>query len=251
MRDYRRIGDAATLWPKVFAQLALVFTLLLLGGGWASAQNRDWPRDRDQEYVPPQGGPYHQGGPYYNGQGMSDEGRRIAEERGYRTGLDRGRDDVNHRRSFNPRRSEHFRDGDSGYHSQYGSLAAYRGVYRQAFRRGYDEGYRGNSRGSYYPPSSYPQGYPQNGPYYGGVSYGGLTDEGRRVAEDRGYRVGVERGRDDANNRRGFNPNNSEHFRDGDSGYRSQYGNIEGYRAAYRDAFRRGYEDGYGRYGRY
>jgi hypothetical protein len=59
--------------------------------------------------------------------------------------LDRGRDDARNRRSFNPNNSSHYRDGDSGYRSEYGSKEAYRQAYRAAFRRGYEVGYRENS----------------------------------------------------------------------------------------------------------
>jgi len=78
--------------------------------------------------------------------GLSSTGRRAAEENGYRTGLDRGRDDGRDGRSSNPNNSEHYRDGDSGYHSEFGSREAYKQTYRAAFRRGYSEGYRQTSR---------------------------------------------------------------------------------------------------------
>jgi hypothetical protein len=79
--------------------------------------------------------------------GQNDRGytNRVAEQRGYATGLDRGRDDARNRRSFNPNNSSHYRDGDSGYRSEYGSKEAYRQAYRAAFRRGYEVGYRENS----------------------------------------------------------------------------------------------------------
>ena len=74
-------------------------------------------------------------------------GQQVAEQRGYSTGLDRGRDDARNHRSFNPNNSSHYRDGDSGYRSEYGSREAYRQAYRAAFRRGYENGYREFSRG--------------------------------------------------------------------------------------------------------
>jgi len=68
-----------------------------------------------------------------------------------------------------------------------------------------------------------------------------------RIASDRGYQAGLDRGAEDARNHRRYDPNNSQHYRDGDSGYHSQYGSIQAYRAAYREGFRRGYAQGYGR----
>ena len=69
-----------------------------------------------------------------------------------------------------------------------------------------------------------------------------------RIASDRGFQAGLDRGAEDARNHRRYDPNNSQHYRDGDSGYHSQYGIIQAYRAAYREGFRRGYAQGYGRY---
>jgi hypothetical protein len=62
--------------------------------------------------------------------------RRGDESKGYRDGLDRGRDDARTRRSFNPNNSSHFRNGNN--------------FYREGFRRGYEEGYREYSRGRRY-----------------------------------------------------------------------------------------------------
>lgn len=51
-----------------------------------------------------------------------------------------------------------------------------------------------------------------------------------------GYRDGLNRGQEDARSHRSPSPFNSEHFRNGD--------------AAYREGFSRGYNEGYGQYGR-
>ena len=50
------------------------------------------------------------------------------EQKGYRDGLDRGQEDAQHRRSFDPNNSSHFRKGNFSY--------------REGFRRGYAQGYR-------------------------------------------------------------------------------------------------------------
>ena len=86
----------------------------------------------------------------YRRRGLTEEGYRVARERGYSVGLDRGRDDADHHRSYDYNHSEHYRDGDSGYHSEYGSKEAYRNVYRDAFRNGYATGYRERSRRRWY-----------------------------------------------------------------------------------------------------
>jgi hypothetical protein len=90
--------------------LALSGTFLLSGASIVSAQ--DWRRDNrmDNRYD-----------------------RRGDESKGYRDGLNRGREDARSRRSFNPNNSSHFRSGNN--------------FYREGFRRGYEEGYREYARG--------------------------------------------------------------------------------------------------------
>jgi hypothetical protein len=81
---------------------------------------------------------------------------------------------------------------------------------------------------------SYPYGYGGYGGYgnYGG-GYGGQSN----YEVQRGYRDGLDRGQEDARDRRSPNPNNSSHFRSGNSAYRS--------------GFVRGYQEGYRQYGGY
>jgi hypothetical protein len=67
-------------------------------------------------------------------------------------------------------------------------------------------------------------------------SYDRRGDYGRREEQRKGYRDGLDRGEEDARDHRSFNPNNSEHYREGNQ--------------AYREGFRRGYADGYRRYAR-
>jgi hypothetical protein len=72
-------------------------------------------------------------------------------------------------------------------------------------------------------------------PYYGNSSYYGYGNS--YGYEQQGFRDGLDRGQEDARDGRSFNPNNSSHYRSGNS--------------AYRAGFRRGYEQGYGQYGGY
>lgn len=75
--------------------------------------------------------------------------------------------------------------------------------------------------------------YPYNGNYgYGSYGrYGGYNNS----ELERGFRNGLKEGRDDAQDRDSFNPSRHSSFRDGNP--------------AYRDGFRRGYEQGYREYG--
>jgi hypothetical protein len=76
-------------------------------------------------------------------------------------------------------------------------------------------------------------GYGNGGYGYGGYGYGGSGS----YEEQRGYRDGLDRGQEDARSGRSPNPNNSSHYRSGDS--------------AYRDGFRRGYAVGFRQFGGY
>jgi hypothetical protein len=98
---------------KIAVSLALSGTFLVGGASIVSAQ--DWRRDErmDNRYD-----------------------KRGEESKGYRDGLDRGREDARTHRSFNPNNSSHFRSGNN--------------FYREGFRRGYEEGYRENARGRRY-----------------------------------------------------------------------------------------------------
>ena len=117
-----------------------------------------------------------------------------------------------------------------------------------------EEQRRRNAERYRYDQRNYPYG---NGGYYGGYGnnrgYGsyGLSNYGRQVAQQRGYQTGLDRGGDDARAGRSPNPNNSDHYRDGDSGYNSSFGNRDAYRQVYRDAFLRGYDQAYRQNGRY
>ena len=82
---------------------------------------------------------------------------------------------------------------------------------------------------------TYPYTY-RNYDYYGYNNYG-YGNYGYSSEEQRGYRDGLNRGREDAQTRRIADPNNSSHYRNGN--------------AAYRAGFFRGYFVGYRQYGGY
>ena len=63
---------------------------------------------------------------------------RRAYENGYRQGLEEGRDDARHRRSFSLERHGEYRAAERGYRRDYGD----RDPYRVGFRRGFEAGYR-------------------------------------------------------------------------------------------------------------
>ena len=62
------------------------------------------------------------------------------------------------------------------------------------------------------------------------------------VPYDNGYRDGLEKGREDAQDRDSYDPVRHSWYRSGDRGYNSRYGTKESYKLAYRDGFEAGYE---------
>ena len=188
---------------------------------------------------------------------------RAGYEYGYRDGVRRGEYDTRSGgpRGVNPR---DYRD-ETGYHNSMGHKGDYKKGYREGFMTGYNaSGYGRNGRdryGSRYPDRypnypDYPQTrrypgtrYPEAGryPYPGGGSYPsqGYPRNSYSAAYergmDRGYREGLEKGREDYRKNRSPDPVRHKAYREADDGYKSSYG----YRGDYEAGYRRGFEDGY------
>jgi hypothetical protein len=77
----------------------------------------------------------------------------------------------------------------------------------------------------------------QRSPYY----------DVRRSAYDNGYREGVKEGEKDARRGDRFEFRDERTFRDGDKGYRRQFGDRERYRQTFRSGYSAGYSDAYQR----
>jgi hypothetical protein len=67
------------------------------------------------------------------------------------------------------------------------------------------------------------------------------------AAYDNGFRDGLEKGREDAQDNDSFDPVRHSRYRSADRGYDNRYGTKEQYKLAYRDGFEAGYQQGYGR----
>jgi hypothetical protein len=83
-------------------------------------------------------------------------------------------------------------------------------------------------------------------------TYGYRGDYGRereveRRAYDSGYRDGLKQGERDARDRRVFDVERHDDWRDADDGYHRDYGDRELYRRVFRDGFRVGYSEAYNR----
>lgn len=68
-----------------------------------------------------------------------------------------------------------------------------------------------------------------------------------RQAYELGYHEGLQRGERDSRDRRQFDYERDDWYRDGDRGYRGAYGARDAYRADYRRGFAAGYREGYAR----
>jgi hypothetical protein len=68
----------------------------------------------------------------------------VAFDNGYNDGVDKGREDVRDRDSYDPNRHRWYRNADRGYEGRYGLKDEYREVYREGFLAGYNESYRGS-----------------------------------------------------------------------------------------------------------
>ena len=146
---------------------------------------------------------------------QNDQWRRDGDER--RDGENRVWDYEHNRWVYRP-----------GYNGPYSGSGGYGGY-------GYPSGGYGYPGGGYgYPGGGY--GYPGGGYGYPGGGYGYPSAAGSSQ-EAKGYRDGVNRGREDARSGRSPSPMNSEHFRNGNP--------------AYRAGFARGYRVGYGQYSGY
>lgn len=169
-----------------------------------------------------------------------------AYDNGYRQGVREGENDARRGRGYSVQSHDQYRDADDGYRRADGDRDFYRRSYRQGFQEGYNQGYGRYGNVSRYPGSTYPT-YP-NYPNYPspryperGVPRGGYYS----AAQDVGYRDGVEAGRNDARDRRRYDPVRTKRYRDGDHDYNNRYGSRDEYKREYRAAFEQGYRDGY------
>ena len=67
------------------------------------------------------------------------------------------------------------------------------------------------------------------------------------VAFDMGFRIGLTEGQRDAAERKSFNPDRHDDYRDADKGYHHDYGKKDAYRSRFRAGYLQGYQDGFGR----
>lgn len=85
-------------------------------------------------------------------------------------------------------------------------------------------------------------------PRRGGGTYDPYDERNDRYANPtfaQGYRDGLDKGREDANDNDRYDPNRHSWYRSATRGYESRYGSRADYQARYREAFEAGYSEGY------
>ena len=113
--------------------------------GYNSARGgRDWGRDRDRDRDDDRNrnGGYGTGS---HGNGGYGNPSGIAQQNGYRDGVNDGRNDRATGHSFRPTHDDNYKNAP-GYSSSMGSRQQYKDIYRQGYQQGYQQGYNGGFR---------------------------------------------------------------------------------------------------------
>jgi hypothetical protein len=166
---------------------------------------------------------------------VGDRDDRTFYNRGFNEGHAIGIEDARRGRPFDMHAHREWRDIDRQHIERDDARA-----YRQGFEVGYGQGYHQWARADYPPVPAYPPPRPPQAPYSSEAREGYVTP-----AAQNGYRDGLDEGRRDAQNRERFDPGRSRRYRSADHDYDHRYGPLDVYKREYRDAFQRGYEEGY------
>ncbi len=116
---------------KTAILLSLMFGFIMILNTATQAQdNRDYRENRRDDR-------------YY---GNNYDAARIAQQYGYRDGMNDGADAAREGDRYHPQNSGDWQKGTNGYESRYGSKSAYKQAYRDAYLQGYRAGYNRNDR---------------------------------------------------------------------------------------------------------
>ena len=180
--------------------------------------------------------------------GGSLDARQHGFEHGYRDGFAFGKDSQVSNRDQDIV-NQKLRAADKDYQQVFGSQELYRQGYAEGFRSGMEDSRGGNrskledlfrSRDPNFNPD-------RNRDDRGDSIYTENRWPATHLAEDFGYRDGLDAGISDRNNGRSFRPRQHTAWKKALHGYNG--GNIRKaqYVTAYRDAYQAGYQDGFGR----
>lgn len=175
------------------------------------------------------------------------DARQHGYEHGYRDGYESGRVPRWSNRDQDIRNQQLKAQGN-GYQPSFGSEAEY----SQGYREGFDEGARDSSNGV---RSRLDELFRSPDPRYnpdrarldpGDAIYRDNHWRPDHIADDIGYRDGVNAGSEDRQQGRAYRPRKRVAWRNGTHGYDPALGSKAAYRAAYRTSFEQGYQDGFG-----
>ncbi len=174
--------------------------------------------------------------------------REVGYEHGYRDGYSHGLDAKEHGKNLNLKDI----DADHDYHSSFGPKDAYKAGYREGYEEGAKDAYSG-SRARLeeifrYEDPKFDVDRP--GEDRTVVIYRDRKWSYQDVANDVGYRDGINAGLKDFQEGKKFDPQRHDSFKDADHGYDKAFGPKDDYKRAYRAAYEAGYRAGYGLTGR-
>lgn len=173
-----------------------------------------------------------------------DRGNNYAYQAGYRNGFDLGQSDRSQGAQYNYN-SDDYRDADRGYNPDAGNRDEYRQAYQDGYVAGYNDGFYGRNGRDQYQDQSSNQGNEEEEEEAHHHHHGDRDRGYQSAAQQIGYQDGITDGRNDALKRKKFKPEKHDAFKDGDHGYRHDYGDKGVYKQQYRQAYTEGYEDGY------
>lgn len=165
--------------------------------------------------------------------GNYGQAQQYGYQNGYRDGYSKGQHEGRER-DYSDYQTPDWRQATRGYQSWMGPVQVFQDAYRDGYRTGFDAGFRSvNARWRGYGDPIRPvySGYPPYGTWGRG-----------NVAYNFGYQDGASVAREDQAKRKPYNPYPRGPYDDKDHGYRSEYGNINAYRAQYTAGYRAGYE---------
>lgn len=213
-----------------FSKVA-IFSLLIIGVGFASSTNVNAQRNRWDGY-PNWGGSYQL--------------RETALNAGFNEGSKEGRSDRSRSRYRNAQEFSSYRDASKDYNSRLGDRELYRRYFQLAFERGYDtENPNNRNDRNDRDRNTNDSHRGRNWDRYG--SYGG-SYQLRQTALNAGYNAGAKEGRNDRKRGRRHSYSDFSAYRDATADYSSKLGDRELYRRYYREGFENGYSDGYNGY---
>jgi hypothetical protein len=168
---------------------------------------------------------------------------------GYQDGTRHGQADRSRYARYDYR-SDLWRRGDRGYQRHMGARGQYIQAYRAGYIRGYEAAYYGRNGNHGRWGRGRDDDWRRRDDDWGRGRNGGYDSRYlAQIAQRNGFEDGVWYGQMDRRNGHSNRPTQVKGYKDADKGYSSSLGNRDDFKRIYRDAFIRGYQQGYGSYG--